>query len=469
MLGIVAEEGKHINPNWIQYFTSNTVTLNGINSNNSTPIKGPSVISNGNMIGAGYDYVTGAIQYFEQSFTGAYNYIKQISNPTSGDYPNHSAIDIMSDGTKIISGLGAGGQGSDTKPHQIIKISANGLSIVWNVALNDEWGTYPYIQWQTVDSSGNIYLLVNCNYGSATLGSALIKLNSSGSISWATKWLSEWSGTSTAFNTMGLQTDSSGNVYVTLANYGYFGKILKFNSLGVFQWQKNIEALNPYQTSPYINYVGQPTSMAIDSSGNVYVVGLVRINIPPSTTNSNTAVFLIKFDSSGNIIFNKMFNIAGTTTYVYNYTVDIFVKSSNIYLSCGTSYFVALDLSGSVVYSRNISYSGYALSLDSSNFSDYSNSFSIYCVPKPSSSTSLSNFYIRLPLDGSKLGTYSFGGYNLTYSDVTSSFVEVTPTNVKITGASISGQQTASYSVSTGATATISNVAIPALTQVTIN
>jgi hypothetical protein len=120
----------------------------------------------------------------------------------------------------------------------------------------------------------------------------------------------------TGFNTA---TDALGNVYVT-SNYvgsfivfgsdtiinpgGISGYLIKYDAWGNFQWARNVYG------SSYFNGKG----LAIDTSGNIFVIGgfyLPSITIGAYTlTNSdsigNTSdMFIIKFDSSGNILWVK--------------------------------------------------------------------------------------------------------------------------------------------------------------------
>ena len=112
-----------------------------------------------------------------------------------------------------------------------------------------------------VDSSGNVYV---CGYSGAsgTDDIQIAKYNTSGTIQWQRRL----GGSGDQYG-QSIAVDSSGNVYVC----GYAGagstfdfQIAKYNTSGTIQWQRRLG-------SSSANAFGQ--SIAVDSSGNVYVCG----------------------------------------------------------------------------------------------------------------------------------------------------------------------------------------------------
>jgi len=89
----------------------------------------------------------------------------------------------------------------------------------------------------------------------------------------------------------GMQVDSSDNVYV-LVNRELTGNatLVKLNSSGVIQWQKNIPSI-------------LMNDLAIDSSGNIYAYGRIY---------GSFRLWIGKFDTSGNVIYQRRILLSGT-------------------------------------------------------------------------------------------------------------------------------------------------------------
>jgi len=181
----------------------------------------------------------------------------------------------------------------------------------WAFSATDS-ATNTYAYGIDIDSSGNSYICGS--FGNAEM--LLMKVNSSGSIVWQVT-LSDFYVT--AFS---VKLDSSGNIYVCgfslISGLGYQALITKYNSSGVFQWARTIG-----------NNSGLPdiaSSVDIDSSGNVYIVG----SFMPYSPNYDD-LFIIKFDSSGNQLWQKSYD-DGQRTVGTSIKLD---SSNNIYC-CGT-------------------------------------------------------------------------------------------------------------------------------------
>lgn len=117
----------------------------------------------------------------------------------------------------------------------------------------------------------------------------------------------------------GMAIDSSENVYtVSESNQTPHGAVLiKRNSSGVLQWvRKYTWSNNTF-----------PSCIATDNAGNVYIAGNFIKNGGTGLYNG----FLIKVDSSGNIVWQKEITISPNVTYINGISID---SSNNIYL-CG--------------------------------------------------------------------------------------------------------------------------------------
>ena len=148
-----------------------------------------------------------------------------------------------------------------------------------------------------VDSSENVYVTGSTN-GALTGANAggydifLTKYNSSGTQQWIRQI-----GTSSSDSASGVAVDPSGNVYVTGRTYGALtganagsGDIFltNYNSSGDQQWIKQIG------TSGW----DEAYSVAVDSSGNVYVTGYTA-GVLAGTNAGGRDIFLTKYDTGG--------------------------------------------------------------------------------------------------------------------------------------------------------------------------
>jgi hypothetical protein len=106
--------------------------------------------------------------------------------------------------------------------------------------------------------------------------------------------------------------DSSGNVYVSgLSNDSDF-QLIKYNSSGVVQWQKTLGGST--QTAGF--------SVAVDGNDNVYVAG--------STISGTDEAFLVKYNSSGTLQWQR--TLGGTLSQTLN---GVKVDSSGNAYVCG--------------------------------------------------------------------------------------------------------------------------------------
>jgi len=152
-------------------------------------------------------------------------------------------------------------------------------------------------------------------------------------------------------------TDSAGNVYFARTQNGVWSTY-KMDSTGTIIWQRQSTGV----TGP--NY---PSNIKVDSLGNVYVVGKTAVG------SGEFNPTLIKFDSSGNQLFAR---------YLSVYTGSNSNESAND---------IKIDADGNMYivgqFTRLIAGTQQGIS-----------------------------FIAKLPVDGSKTGTYSVGGYSVTYA-----------------------------------------------------
>ena len=151
------------------------------------------------------------------------------------------------------------------------------------------------------DRNGNVYIIGECDssvsFGNYTLSGSdtqstafLVKYDSSGNVLWA-KADSSWTdGTAVV-------CDRAGNIYVTGSEINLI-YLLKYDADGNKIWKKSDDR---YPKDIKVSY---PYDMAIDPAGNVYITGWFDGSVTIDTAKLyGYSLFLLKFDSSGSIIW----------------------------------------------------------------------------------------------------------------------------------------------------------------------
>jgi len=254
----------------------------------------------------------------------------------------------------------------------------------------------------SADTAGNVYVTGYFNGPTATFGTFTLT-NSGGANQFLTKydangnelWAKSAGGTSTSVG-KSVSVDTGGNVYVT--GYYAFGTVIfnsftitnsgtvnifltKYDSNGNIIWAQNsIGATNNYSFS-----------VSTDANGNIYIGGYY--NSPSlsfgAITLTNTGdydVFLVKYNSNGNVIWAKSAtgsgsdhcNSVGTDvlgnifiTGVFNSPTISFGTSTLTQSGGGDMFLVKYDSNGNVSWARSSTGAGndegYCLSTYSTN------------------------------------------------------------------------------------------------------
>jgi hypothetical protein len=276
-------------------------------------------IKSGNTIAAGYVNAssTNHPMLTYRNNAGTVQWQKKIVNT----YP-WGGCKFDSAGDVLASGWSAAGYA------YLVKINAAGTSIVWQKSMTisgyqpQEIGVNPV----AVDSSDNVYLAGGFGYNNSyAMGGVIAKYNSSGTIQWQQR-LTDSNANRVAIK--GLDVDSSGNVYGagyysnTNANNSYFNPfVVKYNSSGTIQWQRY---LIPQKTSA----ASQARGVAVDSSGNVYVVGEVY------ETAGGRYAFLAKYNSSGTFQWIRKIQQGSYQSWA----TDVKVDSSGTVYTLGVNF-----------------------------------------------------------------------------------------------------------------------------------
>ena len=270
-----------------------------------------------------------------------------VGGGNEGDYFVFSGVAVDSDkNVYSTSSTSIGGVGGND--WLISKHDTNG-SLLWQRA----YGNSPYSDGATgaaLDSSGNLYVsggVYDITYSTCF---NIIKCNSSGALQWQ-KFTSQ---SSAGYNELAtsVAVDSSSNIYVSgygsTPSYGWEGHLFKYDTSGNLVWQRELGS-----SSSSADYFYKNT---VDSSGNIYCVGITA-----DGAGGDFLGAIVKFDPSGNITWQRRYGAASSYQYSYDVAVD---SSNNVYV-CGSSnaargganndvFIVKYDSAGTLLWQRSL-------------------------------------------------------------------------------------------------------------------
>ena len=170
-----------------------------------------------------------------------------------------------------------------------------------------------------LDGDGNIYVAGGTSsFGAGNTDILVLKYSSDGILQWSKTW-----GGVNYDNAGDFTVSSNGDLYVTgeTESYGAGNKdvlLLKYDSEGTLLWQRT------WGGSGHDRGYG----IALDSDENIFITG-IELNYGAGWWD----VFLLKYDSSGSILWQKAW---GGTDYEYGSSIA-FDSFGNIYVSGGTA------------------------------------------------------------------------------------------------------------------------------------
>lgn len=291
---------------------------------------------------------------------------------------------------------------SGTTDFEVAKYDASG-SVQWQRYLNYYSQGADVARSIAVDSSGNVYVCGEVFDASSYKVGLITKYNSSGVLQFQTSPISY----SYNVTLRGIAVDSSGNIYVCGLLSSSQGFVIKYNSSGVQQWLRGGYAL------------GALYSVTTDASGNVYVAGQGQYSNLMSIT---------KLDASGSVTWCKTLASTYGGARAYGIALD---ASGNVY-ACGSSdvsgtnedaHIVKLDSSGALQWQRLLRAPG--VQYDRANSIAVSGSNFVFTGVSYSGSEEI--VFASLPTDGSKTGTYTVGGVSITYAASSMTFASASP------------------------------------------
>ena len=272
---------------------------------------------------------------------------------TGSGFSRFEGVGFDSSGNVYVAGFAPDSSLTGPQDAVIAKYNSSG-TLQWQRGLG-RTSQYTSFNRLFVDSSGNSFACGLGHDGSSQTG-LVAKYNSSGTLQWH-KHIKD--STYTINNASGIGTDSSGNIYVAghanIPNEGNTIYAIKLNSSGAIQWSRTVDHV--------ANRTEEVVGLAVNDSGDMYITGSSYVN-----NASYTDGIIVKFNSSGALQFTRTFGNTGSKSEnLYNPVLD---DSDNLYIAGWTT-------DGSV--------------------------------------GSIDLLTLKVPSDGSKVGTYG----NFTYQSVT--------------------------------------------------
>lgn len=238
--------------------------------------------------GPNYDYIT--IKY---NSTGIQQWATLYNGSGNGFDEAHSLAIDTSGNVYVTGSSDAGSQGTN-----FVTIKYNTLGVQqWATSYNGPGNSADAATQIKLDNQFNVYVSGH-SYGSGTnLDIATVMYNNSG----VQQWVSRYNGVLSFFDVPeALFVDAFNNIYVAGATYGGLATendyvTIKINSSGVQQWAKVFDGPLNDEDKAYDVYV--------DLNQNVYVTGRSM-----GTGGSAENMVTIKYDSSGNILWQDTYN-----------------------------------------------------------------------------------------------------------------------------------------------------------------
>jgi hypothetical protein len=386
---------------------------------------------------------TGLVSKFNVS--GAIQWQKTLAASSPSD-TSFIALDVDNSSNVYISGITAADGTLNGRDIQIAKYDTDG-NLQWQKTLGTAGTLQQGLGVAVEASTGNFYIFgIFWPSSSSQLSRTIVaKYNTSGVLQWQRSLTPAVSSDDASGQDIAL--DSAGNVYIvgstptgTTSGQGF---LVKYNSSGVLQWQVGL-SIGTGQS----NYQG----IAIDSSDNIFVTG--------TATASGTSYGVVaKYNASGVLQWKKQIGSAGGYPNLTDITLD---SSGNIYVTGNvgpntSSYIIKYDTNGSVLWQRNLQslthrVQLYSITIDSSNYIVVGG----YSSPVAGGSNQV--IMVKLPGDGTPVGTYTASGINFTYS--ASSMPAADLSAWSVTSTTMSNAQSSfseATSILTGATSTFTN------------
>ena len=288
-----------------------------------------------------------------------------------------------------------------------------------------------------IDSAFNVIVVGSVYDGVNGSNIQIVKYNSSGVLQWQKQLLSP-SGFAQDYG-RGVTTDASNNVYITGSIDSLSTPLVaKYNSSGVLQWQK-------YQSTVLTSTV--MTDIGSDGT-DVYILGGSTVMTGP--------VYIFKYSNSGTLLWQRQLQVNQTVQDSGQITVT---GSGDVYYCCGEglgaspapAIVAKYNSSGVLQWQRSIGVtdpsertSGTGAAIDSKG--------ALLVQLFGSSGVGAGAIMARLPSNGTKTGTYALSSYNVAYTATT-----FTESATSFTSSTLSATDTTTTWVDAAFTPTVTN------------
>jgi uncharacterized delta-60 repeat protein len=224
---------------------------------------------------------------------GQQQWVQRYNGPGNSDDGTNgtNAIAVDGSGNVYVTGWSAGTENTD---YVVIKYNSNGDQ-QWAQRYNGLGNDYDAPYGIALDGSANVYVTGTSAGDESGLDYTTIKYNTDGQQQWA----KSYNGSGNSYDAaMALAVDTSGDVYVTGLSTAQNGLgdcvTIKYDTEGTQQWAKT------YDGAANGNDFGN--SVAIDTSGNVYVTG------SSAGADKGQDYLTIKYDSSGHQLWASTYS-----------------------------------------------------------------------------------------------------------------------------------------------------------------
>lgn len=247
------------------------------------------------------------------------------------------------------------------------------------------------------DTAGNIIIAGRKFTGTSDIQIALY--NSSGTLQWQRQLTS-----ASQESCVGVTTDSSNNIYI-IGDYTPSSSnilIVKYNTSGAIQWQRQLN--DPITVNL--------TALSIKSDGtNIYGLGY-------SVSGGGVyTAYVFKYNASGTLLWQRKLqvnNLFGDGQLALTSAGDVYVCGGTTTFSSGLAYVAKYNTSGVLQWQRRIGVNtgstgtaGVGAAID--------NKGGLLLQLKSGGTTSVGSITARLPIDGTKTGTYALSTFSIDY------------------------------------------------------